>query len=398
MLLRRVIRWTVIVLIALHGLLHLLGAIKGFGWADVPALTAAIGPGLGVAWLLAALLVLVVAVRLARGTCPWWLPLVAALLSQVLVVSAWQDAGAGTASNVLLLAVAAHAWARTGPRSLRADYARHVEAALAALSAAGAQEVVTEGDLADLPGPVARHLRRSGVVGRPAVIGFRAAIRGRIRGGPAKPWMPFTGEQVNVYGPDPCRMFFMDATMMGLPVDVLHVFDRGTATMRVRLASVAPIVKGAGPEMDRTETVTVLNDLCLLVPAALVGAPIRWESRSDDVATASFTLGLQTVAADLRFAEEGGLVDFVSDDRLRASPDGRTFTRQRWSTPVRSEGEWDGRRVCGVGEARWHAPDPEGTFTYLEFVVDEWWPIEGVAWAREPASRSTRGLGSSALG
>ena len=395
MLLRRVIRWMVIVVIAVHGLLHLLGAVKGFGWADVPALTADIGPWLALAWLTVALLVLAVAVRLARGTCPWWLPLLAAILSQALIVSAWQDAVAGTAVNVLLLAVAVHAWARTGRRSLRAEYARHVEAAL---SPARAQQVVTEGDLADLPEPVARYLRRSGVVGHPAVVGFRASIRGRIRGGPAKPWMPFAGEQVNVYGPDPCRLFFMDATMMGLPVDVLHVFDRGTATMRVRLASVAPIVKGAGPEMDRAETVTVLNDLCLLVPAALVGAPISWESRSDEVATASFTLGQQTVAADLGFAEDGRLVDFVSDDRLRSSRDGRTFTQQRWSTPVRSEREWDGRRVCGVGEARWHAPDPEGTFTYLEFVVDEWSPIEGVAWASAVASPSTRGLGSSALG
>lgn len=395
MFLRRVIRWTVILVIALHGLLHLLGVVKGFGWAAVPALDVDIGPWLGLAWLVAALLVLAVAVRLARGTCPWWLPLTAALVSQTLIVSAWQDAMAGTVVNLLLLVVAGHAWARTGPRSLRADYARHVEAALAPTRA---QRVVTEEDLAAFPEPVARQLRRSGAVGRPAVAGFRASIRGRIRGGPTKPWMPFTGEQVNVYGPDPCRIFFMDATMMGLPVDVLHVFDRTTATMRVRLASVVPIVNGAGPEMDRSETVTVLNDLCLLVPQALVGAPITWTSRSDHAATASFTLGHQTVAADLQFDEGGRLVDFVSDDRLRSSADGRTFTQQRWSTPVRSESEWDGRRVCGEGEARWHAPDPEGTFTYLEFVVDEWSPIEGVAWASTVASPSTRGLGSSALG
>ncbi len=321
MLLRRVIRWSVIVIIALHGLLHLLGAVKGFGWAAVSALTADIGPLLGFAWLCAGLLVLAVAVLLAHGDCPWWVPLSAALLSQVLVVSAWQDARAGTVVNVLLLAVAGHAWARTGPRSLRADYARHVEAALAAPRH---QALVAEGHLAALPEPVTRFLRRAGTVDRPAVVGFRASIHGRIRGGPTKPWMPFTGEQVNVYGADPCRIFFMDATMLGLPVDVLHVFARGAATMRVRLASAVPIVEGAGPEMDRAETVTLLNDLCLLVPAALVGAPITWTSTGADTATATFSLGEQTVTADLRFDAVGRLVDFVSDDRLRASADGRT--------------------------------------------------------------------------
>ena len=61
-----------------------------------------IGPWLGLAWLVVALLVLAVAVRLARGTCPWWLPLTAALVSQTLIVSAWQDAMAGTVVNLLL--------------------------------------------------------------------------------------------------------------------------------------------------------------------------------------------------------------------------------------------------------------------------------------------------------
>ena len=46
--------------------------------------------------------------------------------------------------------------------------------------------------------------------------------------------MTFTGEQVNTYGPRPDRLFFMDAELFGLPVDVLHVFAAGAATMRVR--------------------------------------------------------------------------------------------------------------------------------------------------------------------
>ena len=34
--------------------------------------------------------------------------------------------------------------------------------------------------------------------------------------------MPFTGKQVNTYGPRPQRVFIMDATRSGLPVTVLH--------------------------------------------------------------------------------------------------------------------------------------------------------------------------------
>ena len=85
---------------------------------------------------------------------------------------------------------------------------------------------------------------------------------------------------------------------------------------------------------------------------------------------AYFTDGDQTVSAELTFNDEHDLVDFVSDDRLRASTDGKTFTPQRWSTPLSEHREADGRRVMTAGEGRWHAPPPEGQFTYIEFHLD----------------------------
>ena len=60
-------------------------------------------------------------------------------------------------------------------------------------------------------------------------------------------------------------------------------------------------------------------------------------------------------------------MDFVSDDRTRASADGTTFMQQRWSTPLAGHRDIDGRRVLTSGEGVWHAPQPEGAFTYLEF-------------------------------
>jgi hypothetical protein len=76
------------------------------------------------------------------------------------------------------------------------------------------------------------------------------------------------------------------------------------------------------------------------------------------------------VSAELTFNAEHDLVDFVSDDRLRASADGRTFTQQRWSTPLSEYREATGRRVATGGDGRWHAPPPEGQFAYIEFHLD----------------------------
>jgi hypothetical protein len=81
----------------------------------------------------------------------------------------------------------------------------------------------------------------------------------------------------------------MDATLFGLPVDVLHTYLDATATMRVKACSLLPMVNAAGPDMDRAETVTLFNDLCLLAPAALIDAPITWQPIDADHVRATFT-------------------------------------------------------------------------------------------------------------
>ncbi|MGB5760312.1 MAG: DUF6544 family protein, partial [Acidimicrobiales bacterium] len=204
----------------------------------------------------------------------------------------------------------------------------------------------------------------------PRVKNFRAQIHGRIRAAADAPWMTFVGEQVNTYGPRPARLFLIDAAMFGLPADVLHTFTGPSARMRVKLCSLVTMVDAAGPEMDRGETVTLFNDLCLFAPAALVDAPIEWEPIDDHHIRASFTNGAETVRAELVFDDDGELIDFVSDDRFRSIDNGARFVAQRWSTPIDDRRTFGSRRAIATGSGRWHAPEPEGEFPYLEIEVD----------------------------
>lgn len=363
---RTLARWIVVAVAVVQGLFHLMGAVKGFGWADVAPLEAPISPTTGAFWLLGALLLVTTGLLLAARSRWWWVVGAAAVVvSQAVIFTSWNDAKAGTLLNAVLLLGVVYGFASQGPTSFRAEYRRRVKAALAEPVPDG---VVTEDDLADLPEPVARYLRRAGAVGQPVVGNMRARIHGRIRSGRHRPWMSFTGEQVNTFGPQPTRLFFLDATMMGLPVDVLHVFANQSATMRASVCSMVPTVRSAGPDMDRAETVTLFNDLCLMAPAALVHAPVRWELVDEDRVRGAFTVGGHTVRAELFFNEAGELVDFVSDDRLRASSDGRSFTRQRWSTPVRGYRMFGNWWLGAGGESRWHAP--EGEFVYGVMEID----------------------------
>ncbi len=359
-------RWIVAVLLAVHGLIHLMGFAKAFGYAELPQLTQPISQAMGVAWLAAGLLVIASAVMMVAWPRSFWIGgAVALVMSQAVILSAWSDARAGTIVNVVLLLAAAHAWFSQGPQSFRAQFERDVAAGLARPLEA---PVVTEVDLAPLPEPVQRYLRATGVVGRPRVRNYRLRFRGRIRSGPDARWMPFEAEQQS-FADRPTRLFFMHARMFALPVEVFHRRIDGQATMQVKIAGAIPMVDARGDVMDRSEAVTLFNDMCLLAPATLLDPAIAWEPVDARTVRARFTDGRQTISATLLFGDDGLLANFISDDRSRSSPDGKSFTRLRFSTPVRDYRDFGAVRLGSHGEARWMLP--EGEFTYGEFDIQE---------------------------
>lgn len=274
-------------------------------------------------------------------------------------------------AGLLIAGVAVFAWLLRGSGSLRAEWQRDV-ARLGASNpvAEGPAPRVTEADLASLPPALARYLRVAGVVGQPRVRSFAVRFTGRIRGGPDEPWMPFRAEQESRID-GPVRLFYMEATRGGLPITGYHRFVDGAATMRVKVLGAFPVVDAGGVEFTATEAVTVLNDLCLMAPAALLDIPARFTPAPDGDERSvgvDFTAVGHTVHATLRFDAEGRLADFVSDDRGALAKDGKTFERLRWSTPVRERGTFGALHVASFGEARYAAP--AGDYAYGEFRIE----------------------------
>ena len=355
-------RWLTAGVLTLHGLIHVMGFAKAFGFADLPQLGQPITRAMGVVWLSAGALAVTTAALVAAGWRHAWLVgAVTALLSQAVILSAWRDAWAGTLANVVLLLVVMFGWFTEGPRSFRAQYDQDVAAGLARMTTV---PLVTDADLAPLPEPVRRYLRLTGAVGQPRLQNYRLRFRGRIRSGPNSRWMPFEADQ-HSFADHPMRLFHMRARMYGLPVDLFHRLADGHATMRVKLFGAIPIADARGDVMDRSESVTLFNDMCLLAPGTLVDRGITWRSIDPQSVRAQFTHGPNEIAATLTFDHEGWLTNFVSDDRSQAAADGKSFTPARFSTPVRDYRAFGPLTLAAHGEARWLLP--EGEFVYGEF-------------------------------
>lgn len=354
-----------IVLLVVHGLIHLLGFAKGLGLAEVGQLQEPIGPLMGVVWLLAAVAFLLSAALLVFAPEVWWMAAVpAVVLSQIAIVTSWSDAKFGTAANLIVLVPLLVTMLDMRSSSLRSRYRHDV----AQLPRARYGREITEADLAPLPEPVQKYLRRVGVVGLPHVHDVVVRWTGHMRNGIHAPWMKITAEQHSVFGPSPTRLFFIEGSTYGLPFDGYHHYIGPHAVMEIRAAGLFPVADARGPKMDQSETVTLFNDMCLLAPATLVDAKIEWHPIDDRRVDATFRNAGQTIHAELYFDDQGDLVDFASNNRFMSS-DGKTYLSYRWRTPVRDYRDFDGYRLARSGEAIWSTP--EGDFVYGRFDVEE---------------------------
>ena len=344
------------ILLAMHGLIHMFGATKGFRLSVAG----------GSLFLVGGALFFLTAVALVAWPRGWWaIGAVALLISVLAIVPAWSDAKFGMLPNALILSAVVAGFMAEGPVSLHAAYGRDVRAG--GLRTALVPLVSEEG-LVGLPPPVRRYLQLAGVVGQPRVRDFRVTMHGRIRRDRDKPWMPLVAEQHN-FVDVPSRFFYMSSSMFAIPVRGYHRYADGAATMKVKAGGLLTVASASGTEVTQAETVTLFNDMAVMAPATLIDPAIRWESLSTCKVRATFTAGAQTIQADLVFSDTGELVNFISDDRYQSAGDGRVLRKLRWSTPITGYRQFGTVRLASTGAGRWH--DALGAYSYIEMTIDD---------------------------
>jgi hypothetical protein len=344
------------ILIAMHGLIHMFGATKGFRLSMAG----------GSLWLVGGALFFLTAVALVAWPRGWWaIGAVALLISVIAIVPAWTEAKFGMLPNALILIAVVAGFMAEGPVSLHAAYDRDVREGGPRTAVA---ELVSDEDLAGLPPPVRRYLQIAGVVGQPRVRDFQVRMHGRIRRDRNLSWMPLVTEQHN-FVDVPSRFFYMSSSMFAIPVRGYHRYADGAATMQVKAGGLLTVASASGPEMTQAETVTLFNDMAVMAPATLIDPAIRWESLSTCKARATFTAGAHTIQAELVFSDHGELVNFISDDRYQSAGDGQVLRKLRWSTPIGDYRQFANVRLASTGAGRWH--DAQGAYSYIELTIDD---------------------------
>ncbi|MFZ1282308.1 MAG: DUF6544 family protein [Ignavibacteriaceae bacterium] len=346
-----------LILVIIHGLIHLLGFVKAFELSEVKQLTQNISKPFGIIWLIAFIFFITAAIMFALKNSYWWLfGLIAVVTSQFLIIYFWNDAKYGTIVNVVILFAAVIGY---GTTSYYSKYLNDVKIGLQQKKYFPNSEL-TESDIQHLPEPVKQYIRFTGSIGKSKVNNFKIEFTGKIRKEEKSEWMPFTSEQYN-FMETPTRLFFLKAVMKGLPVAGYHCFKNGNAFMDIRLLSLFKVQYLAGTEMNLSETVTFFNDMCCVAPATLIDKRIKWLDIDSNKVKASFTNNNITISAWLYFNEKGELINFISEDRYY-SDSGKIFP---WATPLKDYQEINGYKLMKNAETIYSFPDRDlcyGTF------------------------------------
>ncbi len=357
-------------LIVTHGLIHLIGFVKGFGIAELSSfsgrtiifLSKGASQSISVLWLVACMLFLVAGAGLWLHK-DWWFLIAATaiILSQLLIIIYWPDARAGTIANIILLPFIIIAWANSNFNKM-AD--REVKAIM--INAVPVDRDTLKPQVIErLPYCVQKWLLRSGVVGKEVVHMLYLQQKGEMSTRPGGKWMNTEAEQ---YFTIDKPAFVWKAKVKMMPGVILmgrDKFENGKGNMLIRALALFPVVNAKGKETDQGTMLRFLGEMCWC-PSAALEPYITWEELSATEARATMAYNGIQVSGIYKFTPEG---DFESFTAKRYMNDKGKVSLEDWYIPATQWKEMDGIRIPVKGVVTWKLKG--GDFDYYKWEITQ---------------------------
>jgi hypothetical protein len=348
------VRIALIVLLVVHGLIHLIGVGKAGPIAGV-------SPAMRGLWLAACAALLISAALVAlRIPSAWLVAGSSLLLSQALIFTAWPAAKAGTLVNLVLGVAVASAWAD-------ARFSRETVAIVRGLfaAAAGESSIVTPQEVAALPAPVRRWLEVSGAVGKPRVRYVRLVQRGGMRTAPEQDFMPVHAEQYFTTTP-PGFVWQVHARMFRvLPIAGRDSYMSGHGRMLITGAALVPFVNASGDKIDQGTLLRYLAEI-IWFPSAALSPYLHWEAVDANTARVTMTFQSVSASADFSFNGEGRVSGMLAQ---RYMGDGSSARLERWGGTLSAWKRFHGIDVPVQGVVSWKLES--GDFSYYRWEITD---------------------------
>lgn len=348
------------ILILLHAAIHLLGFVKGLKLAQIQSLTSEISVTSAIFWLIAFSLFAMSAIGFLLEKNFWLVFAVfAVVISSVLIISTWSDAKYGMIPNFIILLVAVVSLSSSSVNKMITRETEEI------LNAAITSEpvIITESAIQQLPAPVQRWMRSTGIIGKPAINTARVNQKALMKMKPEQQdWQTAQAEQYTTTNPP---AFIWTVNMKMAPLIKIKGRDKfidGKGEMLIKINSLINVVNEKGTRMDEGTLQRILGEL-VWFPSLALSPYINWEAIDDTSAKATMTYKGTTGSGTFYFNENGDFIKFVALRFMGNKPDAKRYP---WVLTVDDYTVFEGIKVPSKMKATWILETGDWTWLDLE--------------------------------
>ena len=230
----------------------------------------------------------------------------------------------------------------------------------------GDDEIIVVEDLESLPELLQNYLKKAGVIDKPRVKFFKVEMTGEMVMDRGKEFAPVKADQYT-FLESGTRLFYISMDFKGIPINGIHYYNSEEAFMKIKVLDLIKVIDNSGQMMQKAETVTYFNDLCIMAPGGLLEENIKWEVIDDKQVMGTLSKHGHEVSAILTFNEDGMLENFISEDRIYIDSKGNS-SNIPWSTPMSTFGSVGEFHLPKAGKAIWHFMEED--FTYIHLTLE----------------------------
>ena len=356
-------RIALIILIGIHGIIHLFGFLKAFGISDFNGLSQPISKTFGIAWLLGFVLFAITTVQVIAQSNYWWIiGIIAVISSQFLIIIFWNDAKFGTVANVIILLAILAAYSSFSFK----NKIKEERISLFENTPLTNQKIVTKEALFDLPEIVQKWLVNSGVLGKQFTSNMHLVQDLQLKMKPEQTeWYIGKAEQYTTVNP-PAFNWSITTQMNSLfKVTGRDKFENGNGEMLIKLFSLITVANAKNHEkIDQAALQRYLAEI-VWFPSASLSSYIKWEAIDDYSAKATMEFNGTIGSGEFHFDEKGNFKKFVA---MRYQ-DSNAIKPTEWTVIATKTEERNGIKIPVECEASWKLKN--GKWTWLKLKITD---------------------------
>ena len=348
------------VIVFLHGLLHLLGFVKGFGFNEVKQLILPINKSMAVLWLTTAIIILIYGISfIMNSKYNWLVGFIVVVLSQILIILFWSDAKFGTLPNIIILVASIISFGDYNFQKLIQLEKNHI----LSHNNISSDKVISENDIIDLPGPVQKWLSHSGVIGKPYISMGKVTQLAKIKMKPdQKDWMTATALQYTTVD-SPAFIWTIDGKMNNLlTFQGRDKFENGKGEMLIKINSIFNVVNEKGDKLNEGTIQRYLGEM-VWFPSLAISPYITWEKIDATSAKATINYKGTKGSGIFYFNSEG---DFTKFSSFRYKDNNADAKRYEWVLSVNDYKIFEGIKIPAKMTATWKLDEGDWTWLILE--------------------------------